>query len=556
MGRRVPLYGLGLTALASASWQPASAPAEPSPADQLDVLYSNRFSFTDRGQPRVTIEIMSGQGAVVLGSPRGVKLLPTGESGAAIDAGSWWTIEVEHATPAEVREWTVVEELGHDQSDALEAAEQRWRARGYQVQSFEVGAVFGVDGEVIDGRTLLVGIEPVADGQGAARARALAQRWNITTRVHPELVRRPRGTLVARSDRGAEVRHADILWFAPTEEHSTLEVKDVVHGGGGAQLDAERREHRAYWGSVYVTVDRTGALTVVNAIEADALLAGLVPAEIFPEAPGQALEAQAVAARTEVLSRIGTRHFADPYLLCSSQHCQVYAGAGREHPRTTRAVHETHGKVLLRADGGLVDARYSASCGGHSEHNEVIWGGAPDPTLRGHDDATQPAAMAAFETVTDANVEAFLALGRDAAYCGSNRYARGRYRWSTTVDARSLTARVTAEHRDIGELLALEPLERGVSGRIVRLRIRGTEGSIVAIGDLHIRRLLGGLKSSLFTVRAVGAPTPTGFAIVGAGFGHGVGMCQTGAIGRAESGQSRDAILNHYYPGSRTHRLY
>ena len=94
--------------------------------------------------------------------------------------------------------------------------------------------------------------------------------------------------------------------------------------------------------------------------------------KIFPQAHHQALAAQAIAARTELLQKIGKRHLSDPYLLCSHQHCQVYSGAGREHPRTTHAVEQTKGQVLVRKNGELVDARYSASCGGHSENNDFI----------------------------------------------------------------------------------------------------------------------------------------------------------------------------------------
>src|SRR5690606_22590564 len=98
------------------------------------------------------------------------------------------------------------------------------------------------------------------------------------------------------------------------------------------------------------------------------LLAGLVPAEIFPSAPATALAVQAIAARTDLVHKLGTRHLADPFLLCGSQHCQVYAGAGREDRRTDAAVAATRGKILVRPGGGLVDVRYSADCGGHGEH--------------------------------------------------------------------------------------------------------------------------------------------------------------------------------------------
>src|SRR6202000_564806 len=118
-------------------------------------------------------------------------------------------------------------------------------------------------------------------------------------------------------------------------------VDDVDKEGGG-------REARRYFGRVYVTVDRSGKLAVVNAVPEDKLLAGLVRAEMLPSAPPEALKAQAIAARNELLAKLGTRHLTDPYRLCSTQHCQVYAGAGHEDARATAAVQATRGLLLER----------------------------------------------------------------------------------------------------------------------------------------------------------------------------------------------------------------
>src|SRR6185503_17245314 len=181
-------------------------------------------------------------------------------------------------------------------------------------------------------------------------------------------------------------------------------------------------EDRRYWGSVYVTLDHDGTLVVANAVPENKLLAGLVPAEMYPDAPPAALEAQAIAARTELLQKIGRRNLTDPFLLCSTQQCQVYGGAGKEDPRTTKAIEKTRGMVLLRDGGGLVDIRYSATCGGHSEDNEAIWGGDPDPSLRGRADDPK----AAVTRITDANLGAFLD-GGDDAWCAKGKLGKGRF---------------------------------------------------------------------------------------------------------------------------------
>ncbi|HKA92126.1 MAG TPA: SpoIID/LytB domain-containing protein, partial [Haliangiales bacterium] len=198
-------------------------------------------------------------------------------------------------------------------------------------------------------------------------------------------------------------------------------------------------------------------------------------------------------------------------------------------------------------------AYYSASCGGFGESNENVWGTPPDPSLRGRLDG-DGAALAAFAGgVTEANLKAFLGAPADKFACGRTKSAKGRFRWQVTLAAAELDRLVSAELPQVGAVKALEPLARGVSGRITRLRIAGDRGSATVEGELKIRRLLGGLKSSLFLVTGDRA---SGFTLDGAGFGHGVGLCQTGAIGMAEAGADYKKILGHYYPGSHVRRLY
>jgi SpoIID/LytB domain protein len=125
------------------------------------------------------------------------------------------------------------------------------------------------------------------------------------------------------------------------------------------------------------------------------------------------------------------------------------------------------------------------------------------------------------------------------------------------LSAAELDRLVAASLPKVGRVRALEPLQRGISGRIRRLRVRGESASAEVAGDLAIRRLLGGLRSSLFTVATKGSRArPDAFVVRGAGFGHGVGMCQLGAIGMADKRMKYVAILRHYFAGGRLHRLY
>jgi len=517
-----------------------------SATDKLRILYSTRFTFTDDGLPLVTVEIMGKRKDVKLRAKGGIVVRPDGAGGSTTetDGGESWVVTVENAKPAVIQEWTVVETLGPEDATGIAAALTRWKDRGFDPRSFEIGTVFGTGGEVIDTREVRIAIDPVPAGKGTARAADHARRFGVKTSVHEELVRRPAGTIVARSGT-TTIKNGSVLWFTPKKPTETLTVAEVPTNTGGSQL-ATGTEDRRYWGSVYVTLDRDGALLAANAVAEDKLLAGLVPAEMYPDAPAAALEAQAIAARTELLQKIGRRNLTDPFLLCSTQQCQVYGGAGKEDPRTTRAIEKTRGMVLLRDGGGLVDIRYSATCGGHTEDNEAIWGGTPDPSLRGRRDD----AKAMMSRVT--SVDALLAEDPKTFWCGRVDKARNKFRWTETMTAEQLTARVATELPQLGRIKSLVAKQRGSSGRIQTITIVGERGSADVSGDLRIRRLLGGLKSTLFEIKQDGST----FVLRGAGFGHGVGMCQLGAIGMAEAGRSHVQILDHYYRGTHLHRLY
>jgi stage II sporulation protein D len=550
------LLTLGAGAVLLASLALAAQPDELSGADQLRVLYSTQFTFTPEGLPLVPVQLMEGQREVTisaLGEGGALRLLPSGEGGVEVVGAGPWRITLTGGRPARVRHWVVVARLVATETDALRAALATWRGRGLQPRTFEVGTVFGVAGEVLDSREVLVVVSPSDDARAAqAKAAELRQRYQAETGAHAELLERPQGTLVATDSRGTVVRGPSVMWFAP-KGGGRLKVHRVEFGVG---YPNHGFEDRTYFGTVYVTVDREGALAVVNAAPEDKLLAGLVPAEIFPTASMEALKAQAVTARGELLAKIGTRHLVDPYRLCSAQHCQVYSGAGHEHARTTSAVGATRGEVLFAEAGRLVDTVYSAACGGFSEDNDAIWNMRPDRTLRGHLDATGETlkALARFAggLRSERDVAAFLASPAPA-FCRAASTERGqRYRWKVRRSAAELSRLIAAEYPVVGNVRELKPLERGVSGRIRALRIVGDRGEATVRGDFHIRTVLGGLKSTMFVV----AKTGDEFVFSGGGFGHGVGMCQTGAIGMAEQGLSYRDILAHYYPGSRLRKLY
>jgi len=515
-------------------------------ADKLRSIYSAEFRFTKDGLPVVPVAVAEGLSSVTLSGPSGkLRLLPEGDGGAEVRADDSWQIRASSTSPAKLRYWAVVWRGPVAKSQQADGELAAWQGRGEKPRRFEQGTLFGVGGEVIDRRECLVGVGPFSSTEAAEQGmEGLAKKAPL---VHPgvftELVDRPHGQLEAIGEKsGCRVRNEGVLWFVAADD-APLRVEGIGE---------KTRISGVYAGRIYVTLDRHGSLAVVNAVPENKLLAGLIPAEIFPSAPEEALKAQAIAARGELLSKIGTRHIGDPYRLCSQTHCQVYAGVGHETPRTTAAVEATRGEVLFEAGGDdLADPVYSANCGGHSENNENVWAEMSAlPSLRGHRDAVPRADDPYARGITNENVTAFIDKA-PPAYCGQARLGAGdRFRWTVTRSAVELD-KLLAKYR-LGPVKSIEVLERGVSGRARAVRVSGATRAEVIRGELRIRQAFGSLRSSLFVVEM-----RAGSAVFrGAGFGHGVGMCQTGAVGMAETGKSYREILRHYYPGTTLRKLW
>jgi stage II sporulation protein D len=520
---------------------------ELSGADKLRVVYSNQFAWTDDGLPVVTVRVAEGRDRVVLRG-RGLRCLPDGEGGPEIRGASSYTIKLDKGRPGKVRYRAVVARVPVGDDQALRAELDKWKGRGEKPRTIEMGALFAVRGEVLDQRRLLVAVGEASDEAGAKQLVAgLKKRFPGDVSVQAELAERPGGVLEATDDRGGVIRNDSILWFASP---GLIEVEDIDKEGGG-------KETRRYFGRIYVTIDRNGKLAVVNAVAEDKLLAGLVPAEMMASAPPEALKAQAIAARNELLAKLGTRHLTDPYRLCSTQHCQVYAGAGHEDARATAAVEATRGVLLEREGGGLVDAVYSASCGGHSEDNEGVWGGSADPALRGVLDGTEAyrKARAQFAKIGDDNVRQFIASADDAGpqpHCAKNRPGESTRRWTSKIDLAAAGARA-----GLGTITGYKILARGIGGRVSAMELTGGSAKKELHGELEVRRALGNLKSGLFVLdeKREGG-TLVELVATGLGHGHGIGMCQIGAMGMAEAGAKVSEILQHYYRGARLRRLY
>ncbi|MEM7154004.1 MAG: SpoIID/LytB domain-containing protein [Myxococcota bacterium] len=552
--RRRLLQGLGagLTVNATHLWAPRWAGASDlSLSARIDLLYSNQFHFNRRGEPQITVGLMQGQREVRLSAPGGLDILPSGDGGTRIEAGNSVTLRLTEGHAAKQRYTVVVQAVPGAAGRALDQASTRWRSRGIDLTEHELGTVFGVEGRVLDTRRVLL-TSGKFDSESVARehASALKQEHGAVGKLHPLVGKRSHGRILAEDiEHGTKVHADGVLWLAP-RDGGPITVHDVL---SGTTMGKGRRSDRQYWGTVYVAVDRHGKLAVVNLVSETEVLAGLVPAEIYASAPTHALRAQAVAARGQLVSKVGTRHLDDPFLLCAHQHCQVYAGKGKEHPRTTKAVRDTAGRVLMRPGGTqLVDTVYSANCGGHTEDNDEVWPSVPDPQLRGRPDPLLPKRFAA--GITDTQLDAWLSEAPRSYSRPDDDAGKTGYRWTATIDPGELKGRPGVPD-DLGALSAMTVLARGRSGRATRVKLEGKRRQCEIHGELRIRRALGNLKSSMFIVLPE-RDRYGRFQLVGGGHGHGVGLCQHGAMGMAREGKDYEQILTHYYRDAELERLW
>ena len=546
------LAALAFLALAPPAWAGAGR------ADFARAVWSNQFSFDPAGAPVVRVGLAGGLLEATFRASGPIVFQPQGEGGSFVrlEGGQSWRVRVGGGAPALVRTWVVVERVEPPDAAPVAAALALWRSRGFpDARAFDRGALFGFSGEVMDTRYALVAVAGEAD-PGAARevAATIERSYGLRPSLQEALDRMPDGVVEVSGAAGGPSLGANrALRVAPGRDDVRFALERVDRAAALAPGETDP-SGRTYRGALYFAVDRSGLLAVGNEIGAEALLEGLVPAELYPAAPDEALRVQAVTARNEVLAKVGTRHLAEPYLLCDDVHCQVYPGAGKETPRATAAVARTRGEMLF-SGGRLVDAVYSASCGGSAEANDAAWSVPPDPALRHRLDVRGAAVSEGLGT--DAGLRRFLTVPPEGAWCRLATLGAHSFRWERRLAQAELTGLVSAGYT-VGPVRDLRVTARGPGGRAVELEVTGDAGRASVRGELAIRRLLGGLKSALFVLEPERDARGhlRGVRVVGGGFGHGVGMCQIGAIGRAEAGHGYREILRAYYAGAEIKRIY
>lgn len=318
-------------------------------------------------------------------------------------------------------------------------------------------------------------------------------------------------------------------------KNSTITIFDLSYGRGNFWAGWHDWQYRG----VIEVVPQGDIVHLINLVNLEEYLYGVLPSEMPADWPDQALRAQAIAARTWAI-RNKTRHHTEGFNFCNTVHCQVYKGAQAEKSSTNEAVDSTSGMILV-SDGKPIDIFYSNNCGGCTR--EGIMDTFLDPEFH-----FLPSPL---------ELENWL-MGRPQAFCNLKKERAANFRWTRCYERRKLQAMLARFDIDVGEILGVVPQRRAGSGHLISIEIRGTKRRYLLKGENNIRKVLGNLLSSAFKIEIKFSQQHLAeeFIFYGGGFGHARGLCQSGAKGMALKGYDYIMILNHYYPDAEIERIY
>lgn len=393
------------------------------------------------------------------------------------------------------------------------------------------------------------------------------------------------------------------LTFHPQSADASFSLSDVTIG---VNFHWERKETQTFLGTLHFVVE-SDKICAINELPVERYLESVISSEMSATSSLELLKAHAVISRSWLLAQMkkrrevaesGNNFFSfvkkDDRLIrwydredhtifdvCADDHCQRYQGITKEtSPHVAEAIRQTKGQILMDGDD-ICDARFSKCCGGVTEEFQYCWEDTPKNYLSSVRDIIQgvksvgSASPAPLPSLQDeAAAEAWI-RSNPPAFCNTtdkkilsqvlNDYDQETadfYRWKVTLTQEKLKQLLDEKLKmNFGDILDLQAEERGKSGRISKLRIVGTEKTFVIGKELEIRRALSDthLYSSAFVVDRCDIDekgVPQRFDIIGAGWGHGVGLCQIGAAVMGEEGFDYDAILLHYYQGAEIKKVY
>ena len=375
-------------------------------------------------------------------------------------------------------------------------------------------------------------------------------------------------------------------------EDSTFELFQVAIG---TRFHWERTEDQAFQGDLILWPRQDGTIAAINEIPLEDYLKSVISSEMSAAAPLEFLKVHAILSRSWLLAALDRkkktnekplsarkipekegevvrwyeREDHDLFDVCADDHCQRYQGIRKVvSSQAEEAVRETLGRVITYRDE-ICDARYSKACGGLTEDFDTAWEDKRVPYLTSIPDAPLPG-----PPIRTEEEAARWILSWPEAYCHTkdegllekilpafDRETKSFFRWTVEYSRKELEEILQGKSGfDFGDLQEITPLRRGPSGRICRLRIVGSKKSMIVGKELEIRRWLSRshLYSSAFVVQAQHDPRGKAerFTFHGAGWGHGVGLCQIGAAVMATRGFSAEEILRHYFRNAEIRKIY
>ena len=375
---------------------------------------------------------------------------------------------------------------------------------------------------------------------------------------------------------------------------ASFDLKEVTIG---IDFHWERKEDQRFRGSLRI-IEENGHLTAINVLPLEDYLISVISSEMSASSSPGLLKAHAIISRSWLLAQkdkakkikgagnyITTIRNEDERIrwydredhlnfdVCADDHCQRYQGITRAESTTVEEAVSTTAGMVLKFGDDICDARYSKCCGGISERFENVWEPVVHPYLtRVVDNPIEPEG---YDTRLE-NEEAAekWISGNPEAFCNTrSKYVLGQvlndydqetvdfYRWTVRYSAQEVKELLKRKaNLDLGDIVDMVPVERGASGRLVRLKITGTRGSMILGKELEIRKALSPshLYSSAFIIEKEynGNDIPAFFILRGAGWGHGVGLCQIGAAVMGSGGYSYIDILTHYFHGAKLETIY
>ncbi|MHC1689494.1 MAG: SpoIID/LytB domain-containing protein [Bacteroidales bacterium] len=386
----------------------------------------------------------------------------------------------------------------------------------------------------------------------------------------------------------------DELIFEPADGSiSSFELKDVTIG---INFHWERKENQLFKGSLKFIVEGE-KITAINLLGVEEYLTSVISSEMSATASLELLKAHAVISRSWLLAQIDKnieitnssekystmaesegelirwydREDHTRFDICADDHCQRYQGITRAStPIVKDAIGQTRGELLM-SEGKICDARYSKSCGGVFEEFQYCWEDKKYPYLVKQRDSKSDTIIP--DLTVEKNAVEWIKESPES-FCNTtdkkvlsqvlNNYDQETvnfYRWSVKYSQKELSQLILKRSgTDYGDILDLVPIERGTSGRLVKLKIVGTKRTRIIGKELEIRRTLSEshlYSSAFFVEKEMGSEqAPLTFTLKGAGWGHGVGLCQIGAAVMGEKGYNYKEILLHYFIGATINKMY